>query len=80
VVYFSLHILKGEKAMIHLELPREEIQVIIELLDTSIADLRTEVRQTDNHDYKAMLQQREVLLKKIHAELVVQISLHEPML
>jgi hypothetical protein len=80
VVNLSPHILKGDKTMILLEMPREEIQVLIELLDNCIADLRTEVRQTDNHDYKTMLQLREALLKKIHAELVVRISLNEPIL
>jgi hypothetical protein len=36
------------------------------LLDTAISEIRVEIMQTDNREYRKMLQDREILLKKLH--------------
>lgn len=66
--------------MIHIAMTWEEIQILINLLENSITDIRGEVHETDNRDYRLMLQGREAIMKKIlidlqelayHDELVV---------
>jgi hypothetical protein len=56
--------------MIKLDLTNEDVKILVDLLETTVSELRMEVMQTDNRDYKIMLQQREVLLKRLHEELV----------
>jgi len=51
--------------MIHLDLTAEEITILLDMLDTCISDLRTEIADTDNRDYKLMLKNREAILKKM---------------
>jgi hypothetical protein len=36
------------------------------MLDTAISEIRMEIMQTDNRDYRKMLQERETSLKKLH--------------
>ncbi len=61
--------------MITVSFTHEEQEALVELLDTSIDDLRDEIRETDRSNYKEMLRrQRETLLiikQKIQNELVV---------
>lgn len=69
--------------MIRLELANEEMIILEDLLDTAISELRMEIRQTDNRDYRKMLQQREILLKKLHTSITDRLpekllSEHEP--
>ncbi len=54
--------------MIHLDLTAEEITILLDMLDTCISDLRTEIADTDNRDYKQMLKNREAILKKMLVE------------
>ena len=55
--------------MIKMELSVEELIILVDLLDTAISEIRMEIMQTDNRDYRKMLQQREVLLKKLHTSI-----------
>ena len=53
--------------MLHIDLTVEERDLLEEMLDVCLADLRVEVSDTDRHDYKQMLKRREALLRKIIA-------------
>lgn len=55
--------------MLHLDLTPEEEGILSELLDAAIEELRGEIRDTDNRDYRNMLKARESVLKKLMAEL-----------
>lgn len=55
--------------MIKMELAIEEAIILVDLLDTAISEIRMEIMQTDNHDYRIMLQQREALMKKLYASI-----------
>ncbi len=55
--------------MIKLELTLDDLKLLEELLDTAISDIRQEIMQTDNREYRKMLQGRESDLKKIHQAL-----------
>jgi len=55
--------------MIKLDLTNDDVQILIDLLETAVSELRMEIMQTDNRDYRNMLQQREALLKRLHADL-----------
>lgn len=63
--------------MFHVEMGRDEIQILISLLESSIADIRGEIRDTDNRDYRLMLQGREATMKKIFSDLEESISREE---
>ncbi|NMB54778.1 MAG: hypothetical protein GYA15_08750 [Leptolinea sp.] len=52
--------------MIKLELTIDEMIILVDLLDTAISEIRVEIMQTDNREYRKMLQDREILLKKLH--------------
>ena len=53
--------------MLHIDLTVEQRDLLEEMLDACLADLRVEVSDTARHDYKQMLKQREALLRKIIA-------------
>jgi hypothetical protein len=53
---------------------------MVELLDSSISDLRTEVRQTDKREYRIMLQQREAVMKKILVSFQERLADFEPVI
>jgi hypothetical protein len=55
--------------MIKLELTVDEMKSLIDLLDTAISDIRMEIMQTDSRDYRKMLQEREMQLKKLHTSI-----------
>jgi hypothetical protein len=55
--------------MLHLDLTPEEMTILIETLQGSITDLRMEVADTDNADYRDMLKSRERVLKHVLAAL-----------
>lgn len=55
--------------MIKLELTLDDLNLLEELLDTAISEIRQEIMQTDNREYRKMLQARESELKKIHLTL-----------
>ncbi len=51
--------------MIQLEIDEEERQILLQLLDTCISDLRMEISNTDNINYKDMLKHRKDILIKL---------------
>lgn len=53
--------------MLHLDLNDEEQQILSDLLEEYIGDLRMEVADTDSSDYREMLKHRERVLKKLLA-------------
>ncbi len=55
--------------MIHLDLTTDERELLANTLSTCIADLRTEIRDTDRREYKEDLKQREIVYKKLLAAL-----------
>jgi hypothetical protein len=56
-----------EATMLHIDLTAEERDLLEQMLDACLTDLRGEVSATHNHQYKEDLKQREVLLRKIIA-------------
>ena len=57
--------------MVHLDLTPDERELLEETLTISISDLRTEIRDTDRHEYKEALKQREAVYKKLLAAVQV---------
>lgn len=55
--------------MLHLDLSTEELGILIETLETAITELRMEIADTDNGRYRAMLKDRERVLKQVLAAL-----------
>ncbi len=55
--------------MIHFNITQEEQNLLVELMDSCLADLREEIGRTDDHIYKKMLKDREALLTKLLASL-----------
>ncbi len=53
--------------MLHVDLTLEERDLLDEMLDAYLTDLRGEISATHSHAYKESLKQREVLLRKIIA-------------
>jgi len=53
--------------MLHIDLTVEERNLMEEMLDAYLTDLRGEVSATHSHEYKEDLKKREVLLRKIIA-------------
>jgi hypothetical protein len=60
--------------MINLDLTNEDVRILIDLLETAVSELRMEIMQTDNRDYRKMLQQREGLLKRLHEDLAEKLE------
>ena len=56
-----------EAAMLHIDLTEEERDLLENMLESCLSDLRVEVSDTARHDYKQMLKQREAILRKIIA-------------
>ena len=51
--------------MIQINLTQDEIQLLKNLLDTYLEDLRVEIHATDNMEYKEMLRSRKAILLKM---------------
>jgi len=51
--------------MIQLPLDDEELQLLKEMAESALSDLRVEIHSTDNLDYKEMLKKRKEVLVKI---------------
>lgn len=56
--------------MIQIEIDEEERTILLQLLDTCISDLRVEISNTDNMNYKEMLRHRKETLLKLQQALV----------
>lgn len=57
--------------MIQLQLTEEQRLMLPELLENEITELRREITQTDRYEYREMLKDRELLLKKMQKELTL---------
>ncbi len=53
--------------MLHIDLTLEERDMLEEMLNTCLGDLRGEISDTARHGYKEMLKKREAVLRKIIA-------------
>lgn len=52
-----------------LTLTTQEQQILVEMLETEIPDLREEIWHTDDHDYRERLKAREIMLKELQQKL-----------
>ena len=55
--------------MLQLDLSTEDVDTLRETLKTALSDLRYEINDTDAHDYKVMLRQKQSVLEKVLAQL-----------
>lgn len=55
--------------MIQFDLSEEERQVLLEMLESALSDLRMEIADTDSMDFREMLKGRKEVLKKVIAAL-----------
>jgi len=55
--------------MIHLDLEAEEHELLLEVLERYLGDLRAEIADTDSHDYRQSLKREEEVLNKLLAAL-----------
>ena len=55
--------------MVQLKITEEERELLIEILENDISDLRMEIADTDRREYREMLKNREVMMKKIQQKL-----------
>ncbi len=53
--------------MLHIDLTIDERDLLEQMLDACLTDLRGEISATHRHEYKEDLKQREALLRKIIA-------------
>jgi len=60
----------------NLHLDEEEKAILLELVETCISDLHTEISRTENLDYKTILKGRKAVLVKLFESL--QVSEIEP--
>ncbi len=56
--------------MIQLNLTQNELQILTQLLENSITELRGEIHASDNYEYKMMLKERKVVLSKLYDALI----------
>ena len=56
-------------SVVSLSLSSEEARELADILSSYLADLRMEIANTDQLDYREMLKRREVLIKEILARL-----------
>jgi hypothetical protein len=60
--------------MSQFNLSPEEVQVIREILESYLGDLRVEVHHTDDFDYREGLKHKEVVIKKLLQQLQPEAS------
>ncbi|MBI5677552.1 MAG: hypothetical protein HZC52_03460 [Planctomycetes bacterium] len=51
--------------MIHLELTKEEKEMLIDILENDLSDLRMEIADTDKMDFREILKKQKGVLKKV---------------
>ena len=56
--------------MVQLEITEDERQILLQVLESCISDLRVEIAGTDNINFKDMLKQRKEIMLKLHRALV----------
>jgi hypothetical protein len=55
--------------MIHLEITREDAEILTEVLDSALSDLRYEISNTDLLDYRNSLKRRKAVLVEVLGQL-----------
>ena len=55
--------------MIHLEITREDAEILTEVLDSALSDLRYEISNTDRLDYRNSLKRRKAALVEVLGQL-----------
>jgi hypothetical protein len=55
--------------MIQLTVTEEERELLVDILENNISDLRMEIADTDRQEYRNMLKNRETLMKNIQEKL-----------
>jgi len=55
--------------MIHLELAQEDAEMLAEVLDSALSDLRYEIANTDSLDYRESLKRRKATLTNVLGQL-----------
>ncbi|HOW92343.1 MAG TPA: hypothetical protein PK883_08500 [Anaerolineaceae bacterium] len=56
--------------MVQLEITEDERQILLQVLESCISDLRVEIAGTDNINFKDMLKQRKEIMLKLQRALV----------
>ncbi len=56
--------------MIQLNLTQNDIQILTQLLENCITELRGEIHASDSYEYKMMLKERKVVLSKLYDALI----------
>ncbi len=51
--------------MVHLDLTDKEMTILDEVLESYLSDLRYEIGNTDNLDFRNMLKERKAVLRKL---------------
>ena len=51
--------------MIQLDLTKEEKDILTEILENDLSDLRMEITDTDSSDFREMLKKQKEVLKKV---------------
>ena len=51
--------------MLQLDLTDEEHEILVQLLEESLSDLRMEIADTDQYDYREMLKRRKEAIMKV---------------
>jgi len=59
----------GRCDLLELELDREEREILLDLIETRLADLRMEIGRTSRLDYRDMLRKKKKVLEKTVAYL-----------
>ncbi len=54
-----------ETGVIRLDLTREEREILVDVLDTFLSDLRMEIANTDRQDFRDILKKRKAVLLKV---------------
>lgn len=55
----------AKAGVIRLDLTREEREILFDVLDTFLSDLRMEIANTDRQDFRDMLKKRKAVLLKV---------------
>ena len=54
-----------EAGVVRLDLSREEREIMIDVLETFLSDLRMEIANTDRQDFRDLLKKRKAVLLKV---------------
>lgn len=58
--------------MFTMDITDEERSILIELLQSCLSDLKTEILRSEGHDYKEYLKARRAVLMRLYNELLAQ--------